>query len=518
MTQQQPDLSRLALDRSPARLGTPPRRRRWVSRYVLPLGILLGFVALLGAAAGRQLFSQKFVTVVPVIMKRGEVQQVGTSLFQAAGWIEPRPTAVRVAALAPGVIEELLVVEGQLVTKGEPIARLISIDAELAVEQGESTLAIRQGELQRAEAEQKAARIRLENPVHLEAQKADAESLLAKATTELEKLPFLITAAKAEVAFTQRSRDGKRSAGDAVAGVIVDRAIKDHESAVAKLGELQKRGPNLQREVKALQAKVDAVCRQLALLVEERRQLDEATAKVASATALRDEAKLNLRRAKLNLDRTVIRAPMEGRVLQLVASPGTRVMGLQQNAGQSSSTVVEMYDPNRLQVRADVRLEDVPMVIPGAPVEIQTASSGNVILGRVLQPTSSANIQKNTLEVKVELLQPPAMIRPEMLVTATFLAPELEPTSKETTETERLFVPELLVQSVDGTSGVWVVDANDQAVLQVITTGGQAAGGLVEVTSGLNATNKLIVSGREGLESGDPVVVSGEDQSIGVGN
>ena len=163
---------------------------------------------------------------------------------------------------------------------------------------------------------------------------------------------------------------------------------------------------------------------QLELLVEETRQLQEAKAKVASSAAIRDEAKLHLRQAELTLERTTVRAPMNGRILRLVASPGQRVMGLDANAGQSSSTVVEMYDPTRLQVRADVRLEDVPMVMPGAPVEIETASSGSVIQGRVLQTTSSANIQKNTLEVKVELIDPPPTVSPEMLVTATFLAPK----------------------------------------------------------------------------------------------
>ncbi|MEZ6117635.1 MAG: biotin/lipoyl-binding protein [Pirellulaceae bacterium] len=186
MGESQLDLSKLALDRSPQEANTKkPRRRRWVSRYVLPVGILLGFIALLGAAAGRQLFPKPSVTVVPVIVKRGEVQQAGTPLFQAAGWIEPRPTSVSVAALAPGVIEELLVVEGQQVAKGEPISRLIAIDAELAVEQAKATLAIREGELQRIQAEQTAAVIRLDRPVHRRAQLAEAQSLLAKATTEM---------------------------------------------------------------------------------------------------------------------------------------------------------------------------------------------------------------------------------------------------------------------------------------------------------------------------------------------
>ena len=114
-------------------------------------------------------------------------------------------------------------------------------------------------------------------------------------------------------------------------------------------------------------------------------------------------------------------------------------MGLETTAGQSSSTVVEMYDPQKLQVRVDVRLEDVPMVTPGQQVNIETASSADVIHGQVLQITSSANIQKNTLEVKVELLDPPLAVSPEMLVTAAFLAPKSDISSDSMREAERIF-------------------------------------------------------------------------------
>ncbi|MCA9124910.1 MAG: efflux RND transporter periplasmic adaptor subunit [Planctomycetales bacterium] len=518
MSESQLDLSRLALDRSPQDASRKrPRRRRWVSRYVLPAGILLGFIALLGAAAGRQLLPTPSVTVVPVIVKRGVVQQAGTPLFQAAGWIEPRPTSVSVAALAPGVVEELLVVEGQQVARGEAIARLIAIDAELGVQQAKAALKIREGELQRAQAELKAAVTRLEQPVHLKARLADAESLLAKAKTEMEKLPFLIKAAKANVKFTQSSLEGKQSAKNAIAGVIIEQAVKDHAAAQADLEELQQRGPNLQREIKALQEKVDSLKTQLDLLVEERRQVEEARAKVVSSTAIRDEAKLQLRQAELMLERTVIRSPMDGRVLRLVALPGSRVMGLEDTAGQSSSTVIEMYDPKRLQVRADVRLEDVPMVTQGAPVEIETASSGKSIKGRVLQSTSSANIQKNTLEVKVELVDPPSTVSPEMLVTATFVAPKLETESDESKETERVFVPQQLVQSDDSGAAVWVVDADNRAIRMAIQVGGSGPDGLVEIIEGLNATDKLIASGVDNLNPGDAVTIRGEDQAIGVG-
>jgi HlyD family secretion protein len=477
---------------------------------------LLGFLVLLGAAAGRRLLPAQSVTVIPVIVKRSAVQQAGTTLFQSPGWIEPRPTAISIASLAPGVIEELLVVGGQTVEKGEPIARLISIDAELEVEQSKNALAIREGELNGAIAERDAAQIRLDNPVHLRVLLADAQSMLAKAQTELAKVPFLIEASEANVKFRHDSMERRRDAEDAIAGRIVREAVNEHASAHANLQELKQRGPNLRREIDALQDKVAAMEKQMQLLVEETRQLHEAEAKVQAAMALRDEAKLNVRQTELALDRNTIRAPMNGRILRLVAAPGMRMMGLATTAGQSSSTVAEMYDPARLQVRADVRLEDVPMVIRGQPVEIETASSSGVIQGRVLQATSSANIQKNTLEVKIELLDPPSTVSPEMLVTATFLAPQTATSVAESSETQRMFAPSSLVQSSESGSVVWIVDADDSARQKSVEVGKPNADGLIEIKSGLRATDKLIASGTNDLGEGSPVIVTGDDQVLGI--
>ncbi len=511
------DLSQLALDRAPSgRASLPGKHRRWLTRYVLPATILFGFLGLMLTAAGTSVLPKPTVRIVPVIVKRSVLQPAGTNLFQAAGWIEPRPMAIRVAALAPGVIDKLLVVEGQRVAQDEPIAKLITIDAELAKEQAEAALAIRTGELARAVAEQNAAKIRLEKPVHLHIPLTDAQSMLAKTQTELSKLPYLIEAAAADVKFTESNLAGKRFAKSAIAGRVVEQAESEHAAAVANLHELQNRGPFLENEVDALQSKVDALQQQLSLLVEETRQLAEANGKVQSAEALRDDAQSRLQQAELALERNVIRAPIEGRILRLIASPGSRVMGLETNAGQSSSTVVEMYDPARLQVRADVRLEDVPLLTRGQPVEIETASSPVMIRGRVLQATSTANIQKNTLEVKVELLDPPETVGPEMLVTATFLAPQTSESTQEATESERLYIPQQVVHANDTGACVWIVDATARAQQRTVVVGKPGSDGLVEVQQGLGVTDKLISSGTDRLRNGAAVHVAGEDPKLGM--
>ncbi|QEG23089.1 efflux RND transporter periplasmic adaptor subunit [Mariniblastus fucicola] len=519
MSDSELDLSQLALQRQPA---TPrsdgdrdnPTNRKWLTRYVIPGGLIAGFALLVFGAAGNSLWPKPTVEVVPVIVKRATVQQSGQPLFQAAGWIEPRPTAISVPALAPGVVEELMVVEGQSVSKGEPIARLITIDAEIRVQQAKAELANAEGDLRKAMSEFRAAKIRVEKPVHLQVQVADAKSRLAAAETTMANLPFQIESARAQTEYAAQSVNGKRAAGNAIAGVLLQKAESELVATDANLRELLQRQPSLQKEIAALKQKVSALDSQLELLVEENRQLGEAEAKVLSAEAKRESARLKLQKAKLEFDRNTIRSPIDGRILRLIAPPGTRVSGQHSVAGEGSGAVVEMYDPKRLQVRADVRLEDVPRVQPGQPVEIETASSNQTIKGRVLQSNSTANIQKNTLEVKVELLDPPTTVSPEMLVRTTFLAPEIVGLTDVAQETARLFVPKQLVREGENGNVVWVVDANNRARERTISVR-EANGDLVLVESGLQPTDKLVSSNTNDLSDGTLVVVSGEDRSIG---
>lgn len=511
------DLGKLALDKGSASSPqwSSDKQRRWISRYVFPASILVGFVALVGAAAGHRLLPTTDVTVVPVVVKRAEQQPEGVSLFQAPGWVEPRPTAVNVPALAAGIIEQMFVVEGEQVALGQPIAKLIDVDAKLAVKQAQAVLAIRQGELDRAIAERDAAQTRYDNPVHLEAQVAEAESMWATAKMELDNLPDRMAKAAAELAFADQSLEGKRSAGAGVSGIVVKRAEADQAASQATLSELQGREPHLERKVAALERQVSALRQQLQLRIEERRQLDEAEAKVKTAMAIRDEAGLALEQAELERERMTVRAPCSGRILRLVSAPGDRVMGLDSTSEHRSSTIAQMYDPARLQVRADVRLEDVPFVVTGQPVKIKTASSRQPMDGRVLLPTSAANVQKNTLEVKVELLDPPPTVTPEMLVTVTFFAPEKGQSQSKSVTQERLFVPEDLLQSGERGTIVWVVGADETAVTRTVETGGRAEDGLVAVRSGLSRTDKLIVSGREQLTEGSRVRILGDDPRLG---
>ncbi len=515
----QVDLRQLAVERPGSNAQSPVlRKRTGLLKWGLPSAIIAGFAALVGWSARDHWLPATPVTVVPVILARAEVQEAGTPLFQSAGWIEPRPTAVMASALVEGIVEELLVVEGQEVESGQPIAKLVEADARIALQEAEATEQLRLAERDSLQATLKAAQQNVEHPVHLEAALADADAVLAELNTEIKNLPFGLKAAESRLLLARQELEGKKSVADAIAGRLLQKAQSEFDAATAAAEELRERAPSLEAQREACGRKCEALRKKLALKTDEKRAHEEAQANLAGAEAKLAHARLAVQTAKLRLDRMTVRSPIAGRVLALNAQPGRRLMGLNAASERDASTVATLYDPGQLQVRADVRLEDVPQVQIGQPVQITTVAAKQPLVGRVLATTSQADIQKNTLSVKVSIDDPPLVIKPEMLAQVTFLAPET-PGSKSNGDHEdpiRLLVARELVETTDGGAAVWVADVHrGVARKQPIQVGRAGTGQLVEVTQGLTALDKLVVAGREGLSNGQRIRVTGEDRTLG---
>lgn len=514
----QVDLRQLAVERHVPSAHRPLlRKRTWPLRWGLPFAIVFAFASLVGWSARDHWLPATPVTVVPVILTRAEVQSAGMPLFQAAGWVEPRPTAVMASALVEGVVEQLLVVEGQEVTAGQPVAKLMDADARLALQEAEVALQLRSAERDAIEATLKAAQQNFDHPVHLEAALAEAEAMHAQIITEIKNLPFALKSAESRLKLARHDLEGKKSVGDAIAGRVVQRAETEFDTAMATVEDLRQRSSSLEVQREASSRKCEALRTKLSLKTDERRALDEAQANLAVANAKLSQAQLAVDSAKLRLDRMTVHSPIAGRVLALNAQPGRRLMGLSAASERDASTVVTLYDPKQLQVRADVRLEDVPQVQVDQPVQITTAAAGQPLSGRVLAATSQADIQKNTLQVKVSIDDPPLVIKPEMLAQVTFISPETT-TAKAQGEQNpiRLLITRELIEKTDTGAVVWVADvSHGVARRRLIQLGRASAGELVEVTEGLTALDKLVVNGRDGLTDGQRIRVTGEDRTLG---
>lgn len=507
------DLRGLAFDRSETGGPKVQTRRHLLTRYVLPGVLMLGFVSLVAWASWEWMFPPQPVSVMPVISSTAEVQQGGTPLFQAAGWIEPRPTPVRVAALAPGVVEKLLVVEDQAVQAGEPVAELVAEDAQLTYAGTQADLKLREAELEAAQAQLKAAQTRFEQPVHLEANLREAEAELAKVETLLNNLPFQLRRAIAEQQAAGQNYQSKAASKGVVPTVKIDMARSKLAAANALVEELQARTASLEQERNALSARRDALKTRLELLADETQAVEAAMAQVKAAQARVEQARVAVAEAKLRLDRMTITAPVDGRIYRLIAHPGTRLgSGLSHSADQDSSTVVTMYQPKKLQVRVDVRFEDLPKISLNQPVEIDNPALSSPLTGSVLFISSEADIQKNTLEVKVAIAQPPPVFKPEMLVDVTFLAPRQPDREEERSQEWKLFVPRQLVQQGEAGAFVWVADQSE-GIARRVAVQTKGSGNLLEVTSGLKPTSRLIIGGSEGLQAGQRIVVTREETS-----
>ena len=517
------NLKELAVRRDAGGTSSLAPRRHLVSRYVLPGALVTGFLALTVWSARDAWLPRQSVTVVPVHVSLSEVQTAGTPLFKAAGWIEPRPTPIRVAALASGVVDQLLVVEDQSVEKGEPIARLVARDAELALEQAIATEGMRKAETEEAQAVLTAARTNREFPTHLELPLAEAEVDLATLETELTNLPNLLKRAEARLRLADADWQAKSENRQSIQAILVVRAQSELDAAQSEVDELTKRRPALELQRAALVRKRATAAKRLELKTDETRAVSAAVAHLASFEAQRRDAQSRVEEAQLRLERMTILAPVSGRILNLIANPGSQLMtGPSQMETRDSNTVVTMYQPDRMQVRVDVRFEDLPRVGRDQPVQVKSPAWPEALSGRVLFLTSFANVQKNTLAVKVALDAPPSVLKPEMLVDVTFLAPETPKQapgdgSQLPTEEYRLFLPRSVVETGAEGSFVWVADlAQRVARRQPVELGAIQTPTLVEITKGLTAASRIIAGGRESLHDGDRIEVQGEDAQLGM--
>ncbi len=391
---------------------------------------------------------------------------------------------------------------------------MIQQDAKLARDRVAADLQLNEAAVNEVRAEVQAAKTKFDKPVHLQAMLGEAEATLAAVNTELKNLPFETRRAESQLEFAEKDYDGKRTAKGSVSERTVNEAKAAFDTTRATVEELRSRADSLIAQQAALTKRRDALKTQLELLADELQAKQQADAKLQGALAKVQQAKVALAEAELRLERMTVRAPVDGRVYQLVAFPGTTLTGgMSPVANADGSTVVTLYQPSMLQVRADVRFEDIPKVHLGQQVQIKNPALPSPIAGKVLFVSSEANIQKNTLQVKVGLGDAP-VLKPEMLVDVTFIAAKPTDSEKGVAEERHLFVPQQAVSRDETGTFVWVADqASGRARKTPVTSGNIGAGGVQEITQGLTIGSHVIARGQEDLQDGDRIHVAGEESS-----
>jgi len=443
----------------------------------------------------------------------------GGVAVQAAGWLEPEPYYIACAALADGVVESMEVLEGEYVEKGQVVARLVAEDSEIRLGAAEAELEAARAELGMAEAELAAAERDWEELVDRERAVEVGRAAVAEAKAEVAQLPSQIESARATLVRLEEElkRAEASLAGQAATELTVVVARQRVAAQRAEVSSLEAREPLLEARVEKLEAEVRAAERHLELRIEERRRLERARAGVLRGRAAVARAEASRDAAALELERMVIRAPIEGYVQRRLKVPGDKVIRMMDDP--HSVHLVHMYDPEQLQVRVDVPLADAQHVYVGQRCEVVVeVLPDRVFEGEVIISTHEADLQKNTLEMKVRVIDPSPLLRPEMLTRVKFL-PGGEGDAKNgaagaaapARRAVPVLVPEETVDETGGRQRVWIV-ANRRGgrgvarAVAIERVGEPDEDGWVRV-AGPIAPGSLVVRSFGGLREGEPVRV-----------
>jgi HlyD family secretion protein len=202
-------------------------------------------------------------------------------------------------------------------------------------------------------------------------------------------------------------------------------------------------------------------------------------------------------------DNTIIRAPISGTVLERYVSTGEMVTtGFTSERG-AKQALLSIADLSDLQVEADISEADIAKVSLQQPATVvPDAYPDHSYRAVVDYIASAADRQKATVQVKVRVLGPDRYLRPDLGAKITFYQAGAGVSGGEDVVT----VPKEAVVSRDGRTLVFVV-RGAQAFAQAVTTGA-AEGGVVQILSGLEGGEQVVVEGQVG--HGDKVVVQSQ--------
>lgn len=177
-------------------------------------------------------------------------------------------------------------------------------------------------------------------------------------------------------------------------------------------------------------------------------------------------------------DGLTIKAPASGTLMERQATAGTVV-----SAGDPVFTIANL---SSLWLIASVNEADLSRVRPGQRVDVTVrAFPDRKFPGKVLRLGERLDPQTRTLQVRVLLPNPGGVLKPDMFATAEF------ETSDRRTVVQ---VPEAAVQDVHGKQMVFRSNGDGSFDPRVVTAGPRN-GGRVQILSGLQPGESVVVSG-----------------------
>ncbi len=446
------DLQSLRIDRS-ARAGGDGEPPVWARRYILA-GI--GVLVLLGVVAIAYRLMSHDAPEVEVVRAAAQNSDVGGVVLSASGYIVAHHK-INLNSKVTGRVKWIGVEKGDQVKEGQVLVRLEDDEFRAQYEQAKGA-----ADNARAYLEE------LQNGSRPE---------------EIQVAQHNLDEAKATLADDQITLSRTKDLWGQ--GVVSKQALDD---ATAKFGADQQRVNSLQRTF-------------------ELAKLGPRKEEIARARGALEQAQGQADYAKSLLDATMIRAPVTGTILERAAEKGELVTsGFASTAeGGPQGLVVSLADLNDLQVELDIAQDDFARLGPKQKGVVTVDAYPDLKWdGIIAEISPQANRAKATVQVKVQILNPDAHLRPDMNATVKFLADD---TKHASAQAQGVFVPTNAVHDRDGKKIVFIA-FDGKAVFREVKIQSQRSGGVL--VQGLNGGEDVISSAPQELKDGEKIKIKGQ--------
>jgi RND family efflux transporter MFP subunit len=235
---------------------------------------------------------------------------------------------------------------------------------------------------------------------------------------------------------------------------------------------------------------------------------DAAETRLEVARAVVNTQQARVESVQAQLAYTVIRSPIDGVVIERNVEVGEMVAPGGFTSQQATGAIVRLADPTSLEVEADVNESFISRLRPGQPATIRVDAVPDVAYsGRLRQIVPTADRQRAVVQVKVSIDDRDERLVPDMSSTVTFL--EEGSQAPETEGEAKLYVPAAAVLSQHGASVVYRLRGSRLEKVAVEVVAAEGGESRVEVRSGVQAGDVVVVAPDPELEDGQRVRTAG---------
>ena len=289
------------------------------------------------------------------------------------------------------------------------------------------------------------------------------------------------------------------AAGDVIAVLDSEDLQASVRLAEASLNEARARLADAEREFARQADLVEDRLTSQALFDAALTQREVALAQVGTA-----EARLNS--AQATLDYTVVRAPIDGVIIERNIEMGEMVAPGGFTSQQSTGSIVRIADPASLEVEADINESYIARLQLGQRASIRVDAVPDFeYSGRLRQIVPTADRQRAVVQVKISIDNIDERLVPDMSCTVTFLEEGIDET--ELIQPPKLLIPEQAIQYAGGAAFLFQVD--DGQLRRVRVALGEASDGRVEVLEGVQGGETIVSRDVSSLEDGQRVRIDG---------